>query len=66
MCDSIVSGPLKTAYRQQVEQLYGGGINIVMKQRFTLQYRRAYRATFMHRNAKQVQPTASVLFKVSW
>jgi DDE superfamily endonuclease len=34
-CDVGVFGPLKTAYREQVEQLYRGGANTVGKQHFT-------------------------------
>jgi DDE superfamily endonuclease len=51
-CDVGVFGPLKTAYREQVEQLYRGGANTVGKQRFTLLYSRARDVAFTSRNIK--------------
>lgn len=51
-CDIGVFGPLKTAYREYVEQLYCGGANIVGKQHFTLLYSRARNAAFTLRNIK--------------
>jgi hypothetical protein len=45
-------GPLKTAYRGQVEQLYRGGANTVGKQHFTLLYSRARDTAFTVRNIK--------------
>ena len=51
-CDISVFGPLKTAYRQQVEQLYRGGANTIGKQHFTLLYRRAREAAFTPRNIR--------------
>jgi hypothetical protein len=44
-----VFGPLKTAYRQQVEQLYRGGANTIGKQHFTLLYGRARNVAFTQR-----------------
>ncbi|KAF2181140.1 DDE-domain-containing protein, partial [Zopfia rhizophila CBS 207.26] len=41
-CDVGVFGPLKAAYRQQVERLYRGGANIVGKQYFTSLYSSAH------------------------
>jgi hypothetical protein len=37
-CDVAVFGPLKTAYRDQVERLYRGGVAIVNKEHFTTLY----------------------------
>jgi len=51
-CDVGVFGPLKIAYREQVEQLYRGGANTVGKQHFTLLYSRARDAAFTFRNIK--------------
>jgi hypothetical protein len=51
-CDVGVFGPLKMAYREQVEQLYRGGANTVGKQHFTLLYGRAREAAFTFRNIK--------------
>lgn len=41
-----VFGPLKSAYREQVEQPYRGGANTVGKQHFTLLYDRARNLAF--------------------
>jgi DDE superfamily endonuclease len=51
-CDVGAFGPLKTAYREQVEQLYRGGANMVGKQHFTLLYSRARNLAFTSRNIK--------------
>jgi hypothetical protein len=51
-CDVGVFGPLKTAYREQVKQLYCGGANTVGKQHFTLLYDRARNLAFISRNIK--------------
>jgi hypothetical protein len=48
--DVCVFGPLKTAYREQVEQLYRGGAGMVGKQHFTLLYSRARQADFTESN----------------
>ena len=51
-CDVGVFGPLKTAYRERVEDLYHGGANTVGKQHFTFLYSQARGATFTSRNVK--------------
>ena len=45
-CDVGVFGPLKTAYREQVEQLFRGGANTIGKQHFALLYDRARTTAF--------------------
>ena len=45
-CDIGVFGPLKTAYHEQVEQLFRGSAYIIGKQHFTLLYDRARRKAF--------------------
>jgi hypothetical protein len=49
-CDVGVFGPLKTAYREQVERLYRGGSNMIGKPHFTLLYDRARTKAFTARN----------------
>ena len=49
-CDAGVFGPLKTAYREQVEKLYRGGAATVGKQHFTLLYQRARDLAFTRKN----------------
>jgi len=51
-CDVGVFGPLKAAYREQVERLYRGGANTVGKQHFTSLYSRARRQALTPRNIK--------------
>jgi hypothetical protein len=51
-CDIGVFGPLKTAYREQVERWYRGGANTVGKQHFTSLYSRARDVAFTPRNIK--------------
>ena len=51
-CDVGVFGPLKTAYREQVENLFRGGSDTVGKQHFTLLYSRARESAFTSRNIK--------------
>jgi hypothetical protein len=51
-CDVGVFGPLKTAYREQVEQLFRGGANTVGKQHFTLLYDRARTTAFTRENIR--------------
>lgn len=51
-CDVGVFGPLKTAYREQVEQLYRGGAQTITKAHFPLLYSRARRAALTVRNIK--------------
>ena len=48
--DVGIFGPLKTAYREQVEQLYRGGAGVVGKQHFTLLYSRARQIAFTESN----------------
>ena len=47
-----VFGPLKTAYREQVELLFHGGGNIIGKQHLTFLYSRARQAAFTPRNIR--------------
>lgn len=47
-----VFGPLKTAYREQVERLERRGANIVNKEHFFLLYRRARDAAFTTRRIR--------------
>ena len=42
-CDVGIFGPLKIAYREEVEPLYRGGSNMIGKQHFTVLYDRARR-----------------------
>ena len=49
-CDVSVFGPLKIAYREEVERLYRGGSNMIRKQHFTLLYDRARRKAMTSRN----------------
>lgn len=51
-CDVGVFGPLKTAYREQVERLYRGGANTVGKQHFTALYSRARETSMKARNIR--------------
>ena len=51
-CDANVFSTLKTAYREQVEQLLRGGANTVGKQHFTLLYDRARTKAFTKDNIK--------------
>jgi len=51
-CDVGVFGPLKMAYREQVEQLYRGGANTITKAHFPLLYARARHTAFTVRNVK--------------
>jgi hypothetical protein len=51
-CDIGVFGPLKTAYRAQVERACRAGVNTIGKQHFTYLYDRARQATFTSRNIK--------------
>ena len=50
--DVAVFGPLKTAYREQVERLHRGGANTVGKEHFTLLYSRARDVALTVRNIK--------------
>jgi hypothetical protein len=49
-CDVGIFGPLKMAYREEVERLYWGGSNMIGKQHFTLLYDRARRKAINSRN----------------
>ena len=51
-CDVGCFAPLKTAYREQVEQLLRGGSNTIGKQHFTLLYDRARKAGLTSRNVR--------------
>lgn len=51
-CDVGVFGPLKTAYREQVERLYRGGANTIGKQHFTFMYDKARKAALVPRNIR--------------
>ena len=51
-CDLAVFGPLKTAYREQVERLFRGGAGMVDKQHFTLLYSRARETPLTARNIR--------------
>jgi DDE superfamily endonuclease len=49
-CDVGIFGPLKIAYRKEVEQLYCGGSNMIGKQHFTLLYDCARRTAMTSQN----------------
>lgn len=51
-CDIGVFGPLKTAYREQVERLYRGGVNTVGKEHFTSLYSPARTKALTPKNIK--------------
>ena len=51
-CDVGAFGPLKAAYREQVEKLYRGGANTVGKQHFTSLYSRAREQALTARNIR--------------
>lgn len=51
-CDVAVFGPLKTAYREQVERLFRGGAGTIGKQHFTLLYNRARAVAVTPRNIR--------------
>lgn len=51
-CDVGPFGQLKTAYRQEAEQLFRGGSNMIGKQHFTLLYERARNVAFTPRNIR--------------
>lgn len=51
-CDVSVFGPLKTAYREQVEHLERRGANAVNKEHFVLLYRRARDVALTARNIR--------------
>jgi DDE superfamily endonuclease len=51
-CDVAVFGPLKTAYRERVEELYHGGVNTAGKQYFNFWYNQARCVAFTPCNIK--------------
>jgi DDE superfamily endonuclease len=51
-CNIAVFGPLKTAYRDLVKELYRGGANTVGKQHFTFLYSQARSVAFTSRNIR--------------
>jgi hypothetical protein len=51
-CDIAVIGPLKTAYREQVERLFRGGADTLGKQHFTLLYKHARDTAMTPRNIR--------------
>ncbi|USP75261.1 uncharacterized protein yc1106_02535 [Curvularia clavata] len=51
-CDVAVFGPLKTAYREQVERLERGGVNAIGKEHFTCLYKPARERAFTVKNIK--------------
>jgi hypothetical protein len=51
-CDVGVFGPLKAAYREDVERLYRGGASTIGKQHFTSLYYPARQKTLTSRNIK--------------
>ncbi|KAF5852433.1 hypothetical protein GGP41_007835 [Bipolaris sorokiniana] len=61
LCDVGVFAPLKTAYRDQVERLNRGGINIVGKEHFTSLYDPARTKAFTRRNIKAAWAASGLL-----
>jgi hypothetical protein len=51
-CDVAVFGPLKTAYREQVERLERGGVNTIGKQHFTSLFSPARKKAMTAKNIK--------------
>ena len=51
-CDVGVFGPLKAAYREQIERLFRKGANTVGKQHFTLLYDRAHQIAITPHNIR--------------
>jgi len=51
-CDVGVFGPLKAAYREEVERLYRGGAGTIGKQHFTSLYYPTQQKTLTSRNIK--------------
>jgi hypothetical protein len=51
-CDVAAFGPLKTAYREQVERLERGGVNTIGKEHFTSLYKPARERAFTPKNIK--------------
>jgi hypothetical protein len=59
-CDVAVFGPLKTAYRERVEELYHGGVSTVGKQHFTLLYSQARCMAFTPQNIESAWAKAGL------
>jgi hypothetical protein len=60
-CDVAVFGPLKTAYREQVERLFRGGAGTIGKQHFTLLYSRARSTAMTARNIRSAWSKAGLV-----
>jgi len=60
-CDVAVFGPLKTAYREQVERLFRGGAGTIGKQHFTLLYSRARATAMTARNIRSAWSKAGLV-----
>lgn len=60
-CDIAVFGPLKTAYREQVERLFRGGAGTIGKQHFTLLYSRARATAMTARNIRSAWSKAGLV-----
>ncbi|GAB7336822.1 hypothetical protein MBLNU13_g11328t1 [Cladosporium sp. NU13] len=60
-CDVAVFGPLKTAYREQVERLFRGGAGTIGKQHFTLLYSRARATAMTARNVRSAWSKAGLV-----
>ena len=50
LCDVGVFAPLKTVYRDEVERLYQGGLDIIGKEHFISLYKSARERTITKRN----------------
>jgi DDE superfamily endonuclease len=59
--DVSVFNLLKTAYCEQVEQLFHNGVNTIGKQNFTLLYDRAQTAAFIRENIQSAWRKAGLL-----
>lgn len=60
-CDVAVFGPLKTAYREQVERLFRGGAGTIGKKHFTLLYSRARATAMTARNIRSAWSKAGLV-----
>ena len=59
-CDVGVFGPLKAAYREEVDRLFRGGANTVGNEHFTLLYSRAREKAFTTRNIRSAWSKAGL------
>jgi DDE superfamily endonuclease len=59
-CDVAVFGPLKTAYRERVEDLYRGSANTIGKQHFTLLHSQSRGVAFTPENIKVARAKAGL------